>query len=205
MRPYFIDGRGYSAPFPVETDVNPRLQYIGVDGPVTLNIGSGVNPIPGAINCDLQPFPGVNKIFDFTQPWPADPACVDKVTMFQCLEHVPPLIAFEVVKEAYRVLRPTGVLIVEVPDMRGMCQEYLNGNAGMLVGAIFGGYDHPADAHRYGYTADSLALLCHLAGFGRVYTGPGTDYHAGQIPTLRIEAVKLLPRAEVIHPPPDAA
>lgn len=179
---------------PVDITMDPRLQYIGYDGPSHLNIGSGVNPIPGATNVDIQPFLGVNLTFDFREPWPINDAAYDKVTMFECLEHTDPWRAFGAVKEAFRVLKVAGVFIVEVPDIDGMCQELLNGNYGMLTGGIYGGYENPADGHFFGYTKSSLALMCHLAGFIRVVSGPGKDYHRVQIPTLRVEAVKVSKR-----------
>lgn len=183
--------------FPVSIDLDERLRFNGVSGPECLNIGSGVNPIPGAVNVDLQKFPGVDLTFDFTQPWPLEDTSYDKVTMFHCLEHVPPLVAFAVLKEAHRVLRANGVLIAEVPDIVGMCRNVVNGDFGMLIGGIYGGYDNPVDAHKFGYTESSLALLCHLAGFMRLVTKPGSDYHSFQLPTIRVEAVRLADRNEI--------
>ncbi len=187
---FYQNGRGFRATFPVDVSRDPRLQYIAYDGPEILNIGSGVNPIPGAVNVDLREGLGANLQFDILEPWPLDDKRFDKVVMFQVLEHVTPTQSLPVVKEAYRVLRPNGLLIVETPDMRGMCREWLDGNVGVMVGGIFGGYGHPTAAHRYGWTADALGLLVILAGFERFVTGPGKDYHAGQISTVRVEAVK---------------
>jgi predicted SAM-dependent methyltransferase len=197
----YRDGRLMQAQFPVDITVDPRLTYNAVDGPEILNLGSGVNPIPAAVNVDVQNFPGVDLTFDFTQfPWPIADHAYDKVTLFHCLEHVPPLVALDVLKEARRVMRDLGHLIVEVPDIYRMCQNVVNGDYGMLIGALYGGHDAPQDAHRFGYTESSLALLCHLAGFPRVVTKPGTDYHAVQMPTLRVEAVKLPHRDTVVLP-----
>ena len=189
-------GALHHAKFPVDTTIDPRLQYIAVDGPEHLNLGSGVNPIPGAVNVDVQPFQGVDLTFDFTQPWPLPDTSYDKVSMFHCLEHVTPIAALTLVREAYRVLRWEGVFLAEVPDIVGLCAGLTAGNFGMMTGAIYGGYDAPEDAHRYGYTASSLALLCQLAGFGRLVTKAGTDYHAPQMPTVRVEAVKIVSRSK---------
>ena len=196
-------GSFVSPRFEVNYALDPRLYRVGVDGPELLNVGSGVNPIPAAVNVDLQPFDGVDLTFDFTKPWPLKTTSYDKITMFHCLEHVPPRQALDVVTEAFRVLRWSGVFIAEVPDIDGLCRELVAGNYGMQIGAIFGGYDAPEDAHKFGYTASSLALLCHLAGFIRVLTKPGLDYHAAQMPTVRVEAVKVQSRA--LSRPEDAA
>ena len=189
-------GHGLAPKFPASTAMSQRLTYIGFDGQAHLNLGSGVNPIPGAVNVDVQAFPGVDLTFDFTQPWPIGDLSYDKVTMFHCLEHVPVEQALALVREAYRVLRWSGVFIAEVPDIDGMAKELVAGNYGMLQGAIYGGNDDPRDGHYFGYTASSLALLVHLGGFVRLVTGPGTDYHATQLPTIRVEAVKVARRTK---------
>lgn len=189
-------GQTHTAKLPAKSTMTSRLTYIGFDGPTHLNLGSGVNPLPGAVNVDLQPFVGVDLTFDFREPWPLGDETYDKVTMFHCLEHVPVEQALRVVQEAYRVLRYSGVLIAEVPDIDGMARELIAGNYGMLQGAIYGGNDDPRDGHYFGYTTSSLALLAHLGGFVRVWTGPGTDYHAHQLPTIRVEAAKVQRRAK---------
>lgn len=200
-------GRAYRAgylqraPWPVDTTMDARLTYNGMDAPECLNIGSGVNPLPGAVNVDLQAFEGVDLTFDFTQPWPIADTSYDKVTMFHSLEHAPPLVAFQMLKEAHRVLRGMGVIIIEVPDIVGMCQAVVDGDFGMLIGGIYGGYDQPQDGHFFGYTKSSLAMMCHLAGFLRLVTKPGTDYHAVQIPTIRCEAVKVPTRDTLLQQP----
>lgn len=189
---YYAAGQAMRARWPVDTSMDPRLKWIGYDGPDHLNLGSGVNPIPGATNVDVQPVFAQDLAFDFREPWPLGDATYDKVTMFEALEHVPPVAALHIAREAHRVLRPNGLFIAETPDMRRMCQEWLAGNVGIMVGGIYGGYDNPLiDGHYYGYTADSLGLLVMLGGFLRYVTGPGKDYHAAQIPTVRVEAVKV--------------
>lgn len=191
---YVKGGSAYRAAWPVDYSMDPRLTFIGYDGPDHLNIASGVNPIPGAVNVDLQAFGAVQLTFDFRKPWPIEDATYDKVTMFECLEHVSPVEAFAAVCEARRVLRPNGLLIIETPDIVKCCQAVLDGNVGVIGGGMFGGWDAPPDHHLYGYTTHSLALLCHVAGFLRLVTGPGKDYHAVQIPTVRVEAVKSATR-----------
>lgn len=180
--------------YAADYSMDPRLVGVGYDGPLHLNVGSGVNPIPSAKNVDIQAMPGANEHWDFREPWPHPDNSFDKVTLFHCLEHVTPTQALAVAREAFRVLHPKGLLIAEVPDLDGMVRELSQGNYGMLVGPLYGGYDAPMDAHLFGYTASSLALLCHLAGFIRLVTGPGKDYHAPQMPTIRVEAVKVEPR-----------
>jgi SAM-dependent methyltransferase len=42
------------------------------------------------------------------------------VTAIQVVEHLPPVLLFKLIDEAYRVLRPGGVLILETPDPRNV-------------------------------------------------------------------------------------
>jgi len=90
-------------------------------------------------------------------------------------------------KEAYRLLGPSGAIIVEVPDMLGCVHDYLKGNAG-IIGRIFSADRGYQDSHRWGYDRSSLMMIARLAGFQWILTKGGTDYHSIQIPTIRLES-----------------
>jgi hypothetical protein len=111
------------------------------------------------------------------------------VVGFHVIEHIPRHTAPTVFKEAARVLVPGGLLILETPDIKGLCQMILNGNMG-AIGHLFSNDRFPGDAHRWGYTNDMLAILAYTNGFQACWTGLGTDYHSEQMPLARIEAVR---------------
>lgn len=105
------------------------------------------------------------------------------------IEHIPIEKLNHVFQETYRILSPGGVFIAETPDIIGLCQDYLNGNVGALR-FIYSGQRAPGDGHVWGHTAESLATLAYANNFFTVLTKPGTDYHAAQMRTVRLEAVR---------------
>ena len=99
-----------------------------------LNLGSGMAPLEGYINCDLYPsgaiVPGatepnkdVDMVFDLRNGLPFDDDSVDEVVAIQVLEHLEkPLTLLE---EAYRVLKAGGIIDVAVPDLTIIAKEWL--------------------------------------------------------------------------------
>ena len=175
-----------------DLSVDPRLAYAAA-APFkkVLQIGSGWARFKGDeiefVNSDRKPGPGVDRIFDVTGKWEAQDGEFDLVLAFHILEHIPIEKIVDVLKEAKRVLRPSGVLLIEVPDLKGLCEEYLKGNVG-LVECIYGHDRYDGDQHRWGYTGPDLVALLHVAGFSRTVVGPAKCYHRLQLPALRIEA-----------------
>lgn len=89
-----------------------------------LNLGCGRVPLPGYLNVDLRPAPGVDVVMDVSSvPWPWPTASVDEVRAHALLEH---LHGWErVLLEAARVLRPGAVLDILVPyGWRGTAHPY---------------------------------------------------------------------------------
>jgi SAM-dependent methyltransferase len=172
--------------------VDARLRYVAQigDGPV-LNLGSGVNPVQGAIN-HVYPEPALDGQVSFdltTFPWPLPQEAFLMVSAFHVLEHIPVHLSLRFMEECHRVLVPAGTMVLEVPDIVGQARELVNGNRGML-GWMYGQYHRPGEGHLWGWDASQLMIVSRLAGFRLCITKPGTDYHSVQIPTVRLEAVK---------------
>lgn len=87
----------------------------------------------------------------------------DEVRCHQTLEHLTRDHARRALQELRRVLKPKGVLDIEVPDLAGVIEQW---NEGMLAAdglcqMIYGQQglnyqDNDLMAHRYGYIKDSL-------------------------------------------------
>lgn len=185
--------REFTSRFPLSIDPHQTLRYVAA-GPfdMVLNLGSGINPILGATNADSKSgLPNCDLVLDATQRWPIEDGTYDMVCSFHMIEHLPAEDVLHFFQEAHRVLRLAGVLIIECPDIVGLCQDVANGNLGALR-QIYGGSAAEQDRHLWGYDRSSLLTLAKTAGFGAYYTGPGTDYHSVQLPTVRLEAVKVL-------------
>ena len=86
-----------------------------------LNMGSGLNPLPGYVNVDKGWLgtPDVkHDLEQFPWPWPND--SVDEVVFYHSLEHMgrDGEVFIGIVKELYRVCRHGAVVFIAVPHPR---------------------------------------------------------------------------------------
>lgn len=78
-----------------------------------LNLGSGDTKLDGFINVDLDQTKDVDVVADLSQDWPFDDDSVDEIVAKDIFEHLPDQI--HTMNEAFRVLKPGGILHVYVP------------------------------------------------------------------------------------------
>jgi len=90
---------------------------------VKLNLGCNVHTEQGWVNVDKHPFPGVDKVVDLDKPWPWETSSVHYIRAIDIFEHLRDSI--HTMNEAYRVLKPGGILEILVPstDGRGAFQD----------------------------------------------------------------------------------
>lgn len=81
-----------------------------------LNLGCGTNKLPA-------PWKNFDMEMDITKPLPIADASVEKILIEHCLEHVSGPKAFRFLQEAYRVLKPGGVIRVCVPELQRLSKE----------------------------------------------------------------------------------
>ena len=158
-----------------------------------LHFGCGARVLPGWINIDrVARAPGVITDVSLTAlPWPD--ASVEEILAEHVLEHL----SFEeeaaVWPEIARVLRPGGVLMMEVPDFAWVCAMFLAaqdqwrdfyrvGHAdhyagcgrtldqrwGILQTMFFGNQNGAGQFHRSAYTEDKIEALGAALGFRKV-------------------------------------
>jgi SAM-dependent methyltransferase len=85
-----------------------------VRSPVRINAGCGGEALPGLVNLDIRPVPGIDLRADVRRlPW-ANASVID-VRAYSLLEHFSD--PCDVLDELHRVLRPEGRLIVRVPAL----------------------------------------------------------------------------------------
>jgi SAM-dependent methyltransferase len=80
---------------------------------VRLNIGCGMNVLPGFINVDGFGDPDIKHDLNL-YPWPFDDRSVDGIAAWHVMEHLEDW--WKAFQECARILRPGGYLEVRVPD-----------------------------------------------------------------------------------------
>lgn len=160
-----------------------------------LNCGSGVCPLPGWINIDVDPDSGADVIADLGTAIPYPDASVDFIHSEDFLSCLP---ALEQVRnflsEAHRVLKPAGVMRLLVPSLERLVEAYRdrpdwlieswNRSVGLpLVPETAGHLFNLALKLNPGFMFDRQTLdgLLHEAGF----TVREVDYNDSPHPDLR--------------------
>jgi len=145
-----------------------------------LNIGSSGEHVEGWINADLLRDPeGRCLRMDATQRWPFDDAAAEAINSEHVIEHLEREDAPVFFAEASRVLRPGGVIRTSTPDLRGIAEAYLAGDAATLAAHRAHGYEvrNHADllnnylqmhGHRHVYDFETLELVLREAGFEQI-------------------------------------
>jgi cephalosporin hydroxylase/SAM-dependent methyltransferase len=91
-----------------------------------LNLGCGARFHPEWVNLDIAPAdPRVLEHDLASGPLPFAGGSCAAVYHSHVLEHIPPEKAPDFIAECFRVLAPGGVIRVVVPDLEGICREYL--------------------------------------------------------------------------------
>lgn len=154
-----------------------------------LNAGSGQRPYKSTplirwINMDINPKWEPDVVGDWNDLGMFADNSMSLVMSWHSIEHVGCGEADSFIKEAYRVLKPGGSLIVVVPDPKAIAQRFLLGQIDEYIYNVntYGAYmDSEADRHRWSFSRqglwDYLKRLCawkdvHAFDFRQL---PGTD------------------------------
>jgi len=112
---------------------------------------------PGSLRVDIRP---VADVVADIRNLPFADETFEGVECWHVLEHLLPWEANVAVREMARVTQPGGIVEIAVPDLKACARLVLIGNPGG-VRMLYSAHPEPAQRHRYGYTAASLArLLC---------------------------------------------
>jgi hypothetical protein len=143
---------------------------------VRLHLGCGTQRLPGYVNIDCKKTPTTDLICDI-RALPYGDNTVDTIESYHVFEHIPVCLHANVtsgygekyeslittVKEWYRVLKPRGNVVIEMPDLDGIVKEYLSADElrreELLIG-IYGSYrgGDDTDIHRWGEIHGSNGL-----------------------------------------------
>lgn len=145
---------------------------------VKLNLGCGDKILPGYINVDIAEEragrqPDVNC--DLRNLEKFDTAFADEILAVHVVEHFWRWEVTDILKEWVRVLKPGGKLILECPNLKSACEEFLknpdlgarpDGNGQRTMWVFYGDprWADPLMVHRWGYTPVSLAQVMNEVG-----------------------------------------
>lgn len=79
-----------------------------------IHLGCGREILPGFINLDSVPLPGVDVVHNLAKmPWPFENGVADEIILVHVLEHLPNTIA--VMEELWRISAPGAKIMLRVP------------------------------------------------------------------------------------------
>ena len=129
---------------------------------IKINAGSGQRPFDrkqGWINVDVQSRWSPDVVADWNNLSIFEDGSVDMVVSHHSLEHVGCGEGDGFIKEAHRVLKPGGNLLVFVPDLRALAERWLSRQIDdyIFFVNIYGAYmGNESDRHKWAYSRESL-------------------------------------------------
>lgn len=168
-----------------------------------LNVGCGARTLEGFFNCDIERNPDAPRAPDLlcdAKSIPLPDACAAELMAIHVFEHFYRWEIDGVLAEWKRLLRPGGLLILELPNLVKCCQNYLDGrmrggkNPDQL--ARWGIYGDPRTGNHYmchpwGYSPEELMSILKDAGFRKVAEKTTVYHPAGRNHRdMRLEAIK---------------
>ena len=89
---------------------------------MNVNLGCGPVRFEGYLGFDIQPGPTVDVVGDFTKGLPWRESSVDNIAAYDFIEHIHDKVY--TLREIYRVLKPGGLLHIQVPDAEVGCGAF---------------------------------------------------------------------------------
>ena len=167
--------------------------------PIKFNMGCGRDRLPGYLGIDMHSDTADIKQ-DITK-LDLPEQCADEIFASHVIEHIPQHRASKVLEKWLATLKDGGMLVLETPDLAGLCKDYLEQDGAdqhMTAMCIYGAHvdritpetqeKGALSPHLWGYTPKSLTDLCTAVGFKDIKILPVTGQHPGK--NFRLEAVK---------------
>lgn len=133
---------------------------------VRLHLGAGDKYFPGFVNVDLHGEQDVNC--DITKlDFEANHA--DEVHAYHVLEHLHRKDATRALDEWFRVLKPGGKLVLELPSLNKIVKNIVDGEKNIRL-TLLGLYGDPRDPkpdmlHKWGWSHEELTEVLTAVGF----------------------------------------
>jgi tetratricopeptide (TPR) repeat protein/SAM-dependent methyltransferase len=171
--------------------------------PSRLNLGCGDKILDGYINVDVVESRSGKKpdlLCDLRHLKPFADNSVDEILSVHVVEHFWRWEVLDILKEWVRVLKPGGKMVLECPNLKSACEEFLKNPEAAAFGGpegqrsmwVFYGdprWKDPYMVHRWGYTPESLAKLMSEAGLIDAHQEPA-EYKLREPRDMRVVAMK---------------
>lgn len=170
-----------------------------------INAFSGRHVLDGWVNVDVVPSPKAKRppdILASVLSIPLPDGCADEFMAIHGFEHLWLWDVPKALAEWHRLLKPGGLLVLEMPDVKKCAKNLLRlieteDIKSLDSLAMHGLYGDPREedpwmGHRWGWTPKTIKPVLKAAGFGK-FTEPPTQWHAigRTLRDFRIEARKL--------------
>jgi len=166
-----------------------------------LHLGCGEKYIEGFIHVDLLEKSHIDYKLSIDNLNFAENDSVELIYASHVLEHFGRNDYMRVLDEWYRVLRPSGMLRVAVPDFRSIILQYIeNNNLQEILGLLIGGQKDIYGYHKMIFDEALLVESLKITGFNHIsrYNWRDTehshidDYSQAYLPHMEKEAGKLM-------------
>lgn len=124
------------------------------------------------VNLDIEPHDGVDIIADAADEIPLETNTIDEIHCVHVLEHVTRDKYQPMLAEMHRVLKPGGILYVEVPDFQGtvrnLTEAFESGDVEAIhiwTTSVYGKNERKGMAHHMGFYEGLLRREFRLEGF----------------------------------------
>jgi len=148
------------------------------NGKLAIGVGPKDLHAEGYINADIREAPYMDLLFDASQTLPFEDESLNEILAESVLEHinhnvigVDPLFrmtnSIKVLREWRRVLKPGGLLVLRLPNLRGVFKQYLAGNMTVIdfIGYVYGGGEYAENYHKAGFDSKIISACLRAAGF----------------------------------------
>lgn len=167
-----------------------------------LNVCCGKRHREGWVNIDIAAWPGATPpdIVCDARAIPLPNSCADELACIHGLEHFHRFEVDALIEEWKRLLKPGGLLVLELPDLIKCCRNIIEGYTGpkdhpeqMGLWGLYGEVtpDNLGMAHKYGWSPQTLRAFLTEHGFVKIIEAPTQWHPSGKLRRdMRIEARK---------------
>lgn len=172
---------------------------------IKINYGCGRRVQNGFYNIDAQHNPKAPRPpellhaleFDeegnLLEQTPLEDGFAEELYCFHLIEHFYRWQANSVINEFKRLLKPNGLLVLELPNIELACRNLLKGmDDQMSMWPLYGDWGHkdPYMMHKHGYTPKTITKLLEECGFKNIKMLPPQTHKRRTNRDMRVEAIK---------------